>query len=218
MVPPPATLRQNTITVQPSGKAATSARQPIARGEPGRIRTDAESARVMGCTPVFGGISARNAPETDCHCPKNDLESSKRGEMGSRGRRAALMMDCIALVSFTHTHAATGRLFYGQASCLNGLHCACEFYTRTRTPPAGSRTNSRDHGRPIQRNGKPASKVARQLRLAILAILMASLSSACASNSSMRNQLPRRPAKPLGPLTTLPELSANSATPWRTDS
>ena len=43
----------------------------------------------------------------------------------------AAEMDCIALVSFTHTHAATGRLFYGQASRRNGLHCACEFYTRT---------------------------------------------------------------------------------------
>jgi hypothetical protein len=44
----------------------------------------------------------------------------------------AAKMDCIALVSFTHTHAATGRLFYGQASCPNGLHCACEFYTHAR--------------------------------------------------------------------------------------
>jgi hypothetical protein len=43
----------------------------------------------------------------------------------------AAEMDCIALVSFTHTHAATGRLFYGQACCLNELHCACEFYTHT---------------------------------------------------------------------------------------
>jgi hypothetical protein len=125
----------------------------------------------------------------------------------------AAEMACIALVSFTHTRTPL------QAACsmdrqAADMDCiALVSFTHTRTPPPGSRTHSRDHGRPILRNGKPAAKIARQPRLAIL---KASLPSACASNSSMSNQLPRRPAKPLGPLTALPVLSANSATPWRT--
>src|SRR5262249_45351449 len=49
--------------------------------------------------------------------------------------RQAAEMDCIALASFTHTHAAPGLLFCERRVRRNGLHCACEFYTHTRTPP-----------------------------------------------------------------------------------
>ena len=64
----------------------------------------------------------------------------------------AAKMDCIALVSFTHTHAATGRLFYGQASCRNGLHCACELYT-----------HARGYRPPVLWTGKPPKWIALRL-------------------------------------------------------
>jgi hypothetical protein len=106
-------------------------------------------------------------------------------------------MDCIALVSFTHAHAATGRLFYGQASCLNGLHCACEFYTHTHAA-AGfadelARSWPSNHAKwEASFQDSPPNYLATLANLmANLAILMAGL---------RRRRKLRRPAKRLGPL------------------